>query len=534
MRSPLQRITVVFVFIAVLPIAFVVYELGLLNKNEALVRETYQNQLDAILYSVNQYSDDIVSSWANRIRMQPPSFGDSTGQYELKLQEILNQTDVVQYVYFSDMKGHSVLYNLSGNEKSLDTIRSAMDGIVQKEKERIIKLAEYEEAGFRKMEAIDERVANNSIPIVFVRDKGASHFSIGAMIIDLPAFIQQNLGPKMQAISQGKFIISALQSEKDSLVYSTAPLNQNENYLQLAVPFKDEMQRKDFWILPGYYLGISLIGATVDDLAKTRTTTSSIILALLVIILCAGILFLYRNIRREIYLSQAKSEFVSNVSHEIRTPLSLIGMFAETLESGRVTTEEKKKEYYSVIAKETVRLSRIVNRILNFSQLEANKKQLTFTPLQLNDVSREILETYFYHLTEKGFVFDFEPATNMGFIQGDKESISEAIINLIDNAIKYSRETKHITVKTGRDFNFRYVEIRDEGIGIAKKHQQEIFEQFYRAPSGDVHTTKGSGLGLSLVKKIMEAHRGQVTVESTPGKGSVFRLKFPIQKNEQS
>lgn len=534
MRNPIQKITGVFIFIALLPIVFVIYELGLLNKNETLVRETYQNQLDAILYSVNQYSDDIISSWANRIRMQPPAPKDSAGQYEVRLRDVLNQTDVVQYVYFSDLKGNSALYSLSGNEDPYEAIKTKIDGVVQRERERVLKLVDYEEAGFRKMEAFDEKIAGNSIPIFFVLDKEVTGFVMGAMIIDMPSFIQQSLGPKMQAISQGKFVISAIQTKRDSLIYTTASPDQMQGDIATAAAFKGELQRKDFWILPGYYLGISLQGSTVDDLVKTRTTTSLIILILLVFTLCAGIIFLYRNIRREIHLSEAKSEFVSNVSHEIRTPLSLIGMFAETLESGRVSTEEKKKEYYAIISKETIRLSRIVNRILNFSQLNANKKQFTFTPIQLNDLCSEILENYFYHFKEKGFVFEFEPATNLGFIQGDKEAVSEAIINLLDNAIKYSRETKHITVKTGRDFNFRYVEIKDEGIGIAKKHQQEIFEQFYRAPSGDVHTTKGSGLGLSLVRKIMEAHHGQVSVDSAPGKGSMFRLKFPIQKNEQS
>lgn len=535
MQNPLRKITGVFIFIAILPIVFVIYELGILNKNEEIVRETYQNQLDAILYSVNQYSDDIISSWANRIRMEPQVPPDSSTRYRLRLREILNQTDVVRYVYFSDLRGNSELHSLTDDESPAE-LKAAMDAVVEKEKERILKLIEYEAAGFRKMDAIDFIITGNTIPIIFVQRKTGQGFGIGAMFIDLPEFIQQNLAPKMQAISGGKFVISALRTGTDSLVYTTAapdlsPTSGTRENVQL---YKSDTQRKDFWILPGYYLAISLQGATVDDLVKARTTTSLVILVLLVVILSAGIIFLYRNIRREIYLSQAKSEFVSNVSHEIRTPLSLIGMFAETLESGRATTEEKKKEYYSIIHKETVRLSRIVNRILNFSQLEANRKQFRFVPLQLNDLCREILETYFSHLKEKGFDFEFEPATNLGAIQGDREAISEAIINLLDNAMKYSAESKRIIVSTGRDLDFRYVEVKDEGIGIAKKHHQEIFEQFYRAPSGDVHTTKGSGLGLALVKKIMDAHHGQVTVDSTPGKGSAFRLKFPIQKNEKS
>jgi len=531
MRNPLKKITLVFILIALLPVALVIYELDLLNKNEAIIRETYENQLDAILYSVNQYSDDIISSWANRIRLATrESAGDSLSDSE-RLKSILNQTDVVRYVYFSDLKSNSTLYALNEENESTDAIRSVMDGLVRAERDRIDKLVEYEEAGFRKMEAIDISIEDNGMPVLFVLDENPHNYKIGGIILDLPSFIQNTVGPKMQGISQDKFIISAFRVKNDSLIYSTDVENQTSTAESMTT-FKGQVQKRDFWVLPGYYLGISLKGATLGDLVRSRTTTTVTILILLIFVFGAGILFLYRNIRREIQLSQSKSEFVSNVSHEIRTPLSLIGMFAETLEQGRVTSEEKKKEYYSIISKETSRLSRIVNRILNFSQLEASKKRFNFEPIQLNALYSEIQATYFHHVKDKGFTLMFEPSEDLGLIQGDRESISEAIINLLDNAIKYSHDKKHITVKTGRDFNFRYIDVTDQGIGIAKKHQGEIFEQFFRAPTGDVHTTKGSGLGLTLVKKIMEAHHGQVTVESSPGKGSTFRLKFPVLKEE--
>jgi two-component system phosphate regulon sensor histidine kinase PhoR len=235
-------------------------------------------------------------------------------------------------------------------------------------------------------------------------------------------------------------------------------------------------------------------------------------------------------VRHEILLSQAKSDFVSNVSHEIRTPLSLIGMFAETLETGRVPSEDKKQEYYKIISKETTRLSKIVNRILDFSQLEGNKKVFRFTPIKLNELCQEILETYFYPLREKGFDFQFIKDNQLPIILGDREAISEAVINLLDNAVKYSGENKQITLKTLSDHEYAHVEVVDRGIGIARQHHHDIFEQFFRAPTGDVHNTKGSGLGLTLVKKIMEAHHGKVLVESTLGKGSTFRLSFTLKK----
>ncbi|HEX8061159.1 MAG TPA: HAMP domain-containing sensor histidine kinase, partial [Cyclobacteriaceae bacterium] len=390
------------------------------------------------------------------------------------------------------------------------------------------RLIEYAAAGFRKMQAIDTPVYGESIPILFALDGIEGDYQVAVVIVDLPTLIKNNLAPKMQAISQGKMVISAFRMADDSLIYSTEPSQLSAAARVDARQFKNLMIKKDFWVLPGYYVGINLVGATLEDLVRERTTTSMAILGVLALIFAGGIYFLYSNIRREIYLSQAKSEFVSNVSHEIRTPLSLIGMFAETLESGRVTTEEKKKEYYSIISKETSRLSRIVNRILNFSQLDANKKTFNFQPVQVNDLCADVLKMYIHPMQEKGFTFEFNPDPKALPIRADRESMSEVMVNLLDNAVKYSRDNKKIVITTGVTDRYTFIAVKDNGIGIAKNHQRDIFDQFYRAPTGDVHTTKGSGLGLALVKKILQAHHGEIKVDSALDKGSTFTVYFPF------
>jgi two-component system phosphate regulon sensor histidine kinase PhoR len=526
MQSPLRKIVLVFVLIALLPVIFLIYELAELNKNESIVRETYQNQLDAILYSVNQYSDDFISSQANLIRQELRETSDSV--LESRLPEIINQTDVVRYVYLSDLKGKSIVYRLFEADPPPQEIKTKLDEVIRSNEESCHRLIEYAAAGFRKMQAVDTPIYGESIPIIFALDGSEWDYQIGVVVVNLPSMIKNNLAPKMQAISQGKMVISAFRLADDSLIYSTEPATLSAEMRADAQQFKDLMIKKDFWVLPGYYVGINVVGATLEDLVKERTTTAFAILAVLALIFAGGIYFLYSNIRREIYLSQAKSEFVSNVSHEIRTPLSLIGMFAETLETGRVTTEEKKREYYGIISKETARLSRIVNRILNFSQLEANKKTFNFQPVQINELCADILKMYFYPMQEKGFIFEFKPDPNTIQIRGDKESISEVLVNLVDNAIKYSREDKHITITTGTEGKYTFVAVKDHGIGIAKNHQRDIFDQFYRAPTGDVHTTKGSGLGLALVKKIVDAHDGEIRVESALNKGSTFTVYIPF------
>jgi two-component system phosphate regulon sensor histidine kinase PhoR len=531
MRNPLKKIITAFIVIALIPVGFILYEVTTVNKNEVIVKETYQNQLEAILFSVNQYSDDIISSWANRIRMELSVTEKNLGKDTLsatKLLSIVRELPAVRYVYFSDLKNTSYIVGHQRAEGE-SPISKSLDHLIRNNGDRIEKLITYQKAGFRKMETIDTTFSDDLVPVFFVIDKPFGNLGIGVMLIDVQKFIADILGPKMQEVSQEKLIISTFRQGTDSLIYSTESVLAGESQsADLIRELKNDSQKKQLWLLPGYYLGISLKGATINDLVKSRVQKSLVILSFLFVILTAGIIFLYRNIRREIYLSQAKSEFVSNVSHEIRTPLSLISMYAETLEMDRVS-EEKKKEYYGIISKETVRLSRIVNRILNFSQLEANRKTYEFKRLDLNELVSQVLDSYFFHLKDKGFSCEFIKNETALVVRGDHESISEAVINLIDNAIKYSHEKKRITITMGIERRQAFVEVKDEGIGIPKNYQPEIFEKFYRAPTGDVHNTKGSGLGLTLVKKTMEAHLGRIKLESAPGKGSTFRLYFPIK-----
>ena len=148
--------------------------------------------------------------------------------------------------------------------------------------------------------------------------------------------------------------------------------------------------------------------------------------------------------------------------------------------------------------------------------------------INLRELVDELFHSYDFHLKNKGFTYDYKCDIDLPPINGDKEALSEAIINLIDNAIKYSRDKKHLDIELGLKDQKVFLKVQDYGIGIAKNHHHEVFDQFFRVPSNNVHTTKGSGLGLTLVKHIMEAHSGNITLESVPEKGSTFTLFFPI------
>ena len=330
----------------------------------------------------------------------------------------------------------------------------------------------------------------------------------------------------MQSIGQEEFVISSFLVQNDQLVYSTQELDSAET---LGVT---KGQNKNVWLLPDYYFGISLVGRTIESIVQQRTFTNILLVVVLDLVLILGALFVVRNVRREIQLAQNKSDFVSNVSHEIRTPLSLISMFAETLQMGRVKTDDKKNEYYSIIGKEANRLTGLVNTILNFSKMEANKKVYHYDKVNLNDILRDILDSYEYHLGSKGFEYKIDLDESLEIVDADHDAVSEAVRNLLDNAVKYSNDNKLIEIRSGKEKQYAIIEVKDHGVGIPKVHQKHIFDKFYRVESGLVHNTKGTGLGLSLVKHIMDAHHGKVVIDSAEGKGSSFTLYFPITQTE--
>jgi signal transduction histidine kinase len=246
------------------------------------------------------------------------------------------------------------------------------------------------------------------------------------------------------------------------------------------------------------------------------------------VMLVAGLFLVYKNVQREVHLSRLKSDFVANVSHELKTPLALIRLFAETLELGRVKDDEKAKQYYRVINKESQRLTQLINNILDFSRIEAGKKEYRITPTSLARVVGDVVEAYRFQIEQQGFELEVEVPEDLPEIPLDKEAVGQALINLVNNAIKYSHDEKTLRIEVRCDGERILLSVADRGIGIAKAEQRKIFEKFYRAEDSLVHDTKGSGLGLALVRHIMEAHGGSVGVESAPGKGSVFTLELPL------
>jgi two-component system, OmpR family, phosphate regulon sensor histidine kinase PhoR len=513
MSSSLRKVSLLILAIIVLPLLiFSVFEIGNYRQNEKVIQNIYKKQLEAILFSINQYSDDIVSNLASRIENIENNFNPVTeSDLPRLMKEVLSMKSIIQ---------------LDNNLKIISTVPNSyrdsafipeMISVLQNNSKTIKQLQTYMLGGYRKIESIGN-TKNNMQWLIFLTHINETEV-INVLVIDPEKFISQKLDPKIQEIAKGKFDIAAFRAG-EALPFYTSDKKYNARNIN---------NREPFWLLTNYLMGIELKDITIADLTRHRVRRDLMVIGLMDIILLSGAWLIFRNVRKQVELSQLKNDFVSGVSHEIRTPLALITMYIETLEMGRVKNADKIKEYYSVILCETSRLSGIVNRILSFSQIESNKRKYFFSSTDINEVIDKTALTFRYLIENNGFGFTFLPEKDLPMVLADKEACADAFMNLLDNAMKYSTEVKDLIVRTGKSEKYVYVEVEDHGIGISENNQKYIFDKFYRVTETNLaNKVKGSGLGLAIVKHIMDAHGGKIFVKSTQGSGSLFRLSFPL------
>jgi signal transduction histidine kinase len=281
-------------------------------------------------------------------------------------------------------------------------------------------------------------------------------------------------------------------------------------------------------VFPELTLAIKYQGMTVADIGARFRRYNYIVLAALSLFMVGGIFLTYRNVSREMNLARQKSDFVANVSHELRTPLALIRLYAETLELGRLSAKEKYQEYFRIIREESERLTALINNILDFSRIDAGRKEYEFQETNLGELVHSTLDSYRFQIQQNGFGFEENISPDIPPVNVDREAIARSLLNLVNNALKYSKDEKYIGVSLYRVNGSVNLEVRDRGIGIPVNEQEKIFEKFYRCGDPLVHNVKGSGLGLSLVRHIVRAHGGDVLVESVPDQGSKFTIALPL------
>lgn len=254
------------------------------------------------------------------------------------------------------------------------------------------------------------------------------------------------------------------------------------------------------------------------------------IILILILILCSA--FTIFIIFRQKKVSKIKNDFINNMTHEFKTPISTISLASQMLKDQTLnTTKESIERYSSMISDESKRLSFQVEKILQMAVFDEVEMKLKEKTLQLNSLIEKHVPNFRISIEKQNGSINTHLSPDLNEIKGDEVHISNVIANLLDNALKYSREIPEITVSTKNRNGHVLLSIADNGIGIAKEDQKMIFERFYRVHTGNVHNIKGFGLGLSYVKKVVEAHKGTIEVESMPQKGSKFTISLPANKN---
>ena len=278
----------------------------------------------------------------------------------------------------------------------------------------------------------------------------------------------------------------------------------------------------------GYHVRVSATLTSPVAFADRLVVIEVAFIALLTLVMLGSTFVGARYIFRQVELVNAKTSFVSNVTHELKTPIAVIKLAVETLELGRYRTDEERDKYLRTIMRESDRLAQLVDNILDFSRMEAGQRTLNLGPVDVRDVVHSAMEGFRLRLEDAGFHYEVHLPESLPQVLGDSRALHHCLLNLLDNAVKYSKDRKDIRVAVGTQDGMVTLAVTDQGIGIPPEDQERIFEKFARAESGLVHNVKGAGLGLSLVEMLVRAHHGRVDVASTPGVGSTFTILLPI------
>ncbi len=250
-------------------------------------------------------------------------------------------------------------------------------------------------------------------------------------------------------------------------------------------------------------------------------------MAVMVVFLIAGTYFIARAIRRETAVSRLQSDFVSAVSHEFRSPLTSMRQLSEILAFGRLPSEDRRQRYYETLVNETERLQRLVEKLLNFGGMEAGKRQYHFEPLDTAPLVEHVAKEFERQIAGSGRLIELHGTSSGCRIEADREALSIALRNLVDNALKYSPDYPTVWVEWERENESVAIRVRDKGPGIPASERKAIFHKFVRGSAAVSGGVKGMGVGLAMVHHIVTAHGGEIRVASEPGQGSTFTVLLP-------
>ena len=442
-------------------------------------------------------------------------------------------------------------FYLSKVKKELAGLAARMEGVTSKAAlaERQAALQKLENAKQKRMNVI-EGILTNVIPIIKARNlnsaSGSEHF------VHMSG-TAGGRGPLVSYMSPGNNVVlgftlddAYLKNELISSVMAAVPLREGWTVQivdrERRILFGEDLPPADSrGPRTGYAREFAgdfppwtvHIDQAVPSLAERQFRQRRMTYVLSVVVVIAALLFggflAIRSTAKELKLARLKSEFVSTVSHEFRTPLTSIRYLADLLKRGRVTRDDRKQEYYETITHESERLSRLIENILDFSKIEAGMKEYEFAELDLSELGRDVVSRFKEQAALQDFTIESHIPPELPRVSGDREALSRALFNLLDNAVKYSGDSRRIFLRVDSDESFINLAVEDEGVGISKEEQQRVFEKFYRSGSSQESSVKGSGIGLTIVDHVVKAHGGDVLLESEPGQGTKVTIRLPRQ-----
>ena len=345
---------------------------------------------------------------------------------------------------------------------------------------------------------------------------------INTVLLDSLLGIEFNESGIDQPFSSGYFnsnnmpVLKPLKGEDlDHLVQSNYRVNlfpgmilRDPLFLSVYFPFKKGYVLKNMWII------LSISG-------------------LLVLGVVASIYITIRTIYQQKKDSEIKGDFISNMTHELKTPISTIALACEAIQDRGVShSKEKLKEYVGMIQDENKRLGNLVENVLRSAVLEQDNMEFNFEPVNLSSLIDKAVGKHSIMVDKRNAQIHMDLDPNPIVLHGDSFHLTHALSNLLDNAIKYSDETPQIKITTRQTGDQVYCSFEDAGIGIPQDQQGKIFQKLYRVPTGNIHSVKGNGLGLSYVQSVVEKHEGSIEVKSEMGKGSKFELIFPVHNGQ--
>jgi len=252
---------------------------------------------------------------------------------------------------------------------------------------------------------------------------------------------------------------------------------------------------------------------------------------LFTLIIVLGFTYTIQVIFRQKKLSDIKSDFINNMTHEFKTPIATISLAADSIRDNRISGNPEKLSYFlNIIRDENRRMNSQVENVLRMAQMERGELRISREEVNLHELIEKAVDLILIQVQSKEGTIECSLDATRPVVTGDPMHLANVIINLLDNANKYSPENPRIRISTENAGERLLIHVKDEGMGMSRETQKRIFEKFYRVPTGNIHNIKGFGLGLSYVKAILELHEADITVTSEPGKGSIFTVSIPLAK----